>query len=87
MDVLVAASLKTHKGILGRKSAVEYFRGVDFHVQVLKNAADIQKYLPSFKTDEGRDMPLSSIEDSIALGQAMLEYGVIKQLQADPGLQ
>jgi len=68
MDYLIRENIKMHKGIKNRTSAVEYFRGVDFHVMVLKKAKGVQQYLPSFKTDKGKYMPLNTIEDSVKLG-------------------
>ena len=61
-------NLKTHKGILLQRSSVEYFRGVNFHVAVLRAQDHIIKLIPSF-TKDGSIIKLKTMEDSIRLGQ------------------
>jgi hypothetical protein len=65
--LLQSNNIKSNKGLIQRQTAVEYMRGVDFHVMVLKNAKAIQVMLPSFDKD-GKAIQLETLEDSVALG-------------------
>lgn len=44
--------LKIHKGLFMRKSHVEFFRGVNFHVAVLANSEKLLVLIPTFVKDE-----------------------------------
>jgi translocation protein SEC62 len=74
---------KTHKGILLQRSSINYFRGVNFHVAVLQSGKEILKMIPSLIKD-GEIKDLSTMEDSIRLGQYMIVYRNILQLKKDP---
>ena len=71
-----------HKATLHGTSFVEYFRGVNFHVKVLTNAKTIQDLIPSFSSDD-KPFQLSTVEDSVKLGQAMIDHGILKVLVAE----
>lgn len=43
--------LKIHKGLFMRKSHVEFFRGVNFHVAVLAHSEKLLKLMPTLITD------------------------------------
>lgn len=75
--------MKTHNGILMRRSSIKYFRGVNFHVSVLQSAGEILKMLPSF-VESGELKQLKTMDDSIRLGQLMIIYRNINQLKKDP---
>ena len=47
--------------------ALEYFRGVEFHLIVLTNASKIMEMLPSFQKDRTLTQ-LKTVDDSIQLG-------------------
>ena len=60
------AGLKVHKGIQYDR-AIEYFRGVQFHVITLQNEAEVLKRIPSFVEDKLLT-ELKTVEDSTKLG-------------------
>ena len=64
-------------------SSLEYFRGVNFHVNVLEKRAQILELMPSFTSGQ-KPIKLNDIDDSTKLGQIMLDYNVIRVLCADP---
>lgn len=63
--------MKQHKAILLQRSSCEFFRGVNFHVAVLAHADKIMSMIPTLRED-ATVTQLSSIADSIKLGNAML---------------
>jgi len=63
--------------------AVEYFRGVEFHIFVLQHANEIMKMIPHFKDDIKQ---LKYVEDSIKLGQYMLFVGILQRVTYHPNL-
>mmetsp|Transcript_11827 Transcript_11827/g.19998 ORF Transcript_11827/g.19998 Transcript_11827/m.19998 type:complete len:320 (+) Transcript_11827:3-962(+) len=65
--LLEECMLTMHKGIKYDK-AIEYFRGVDFHLMVLKHKEKVLAMLPSFVKD-GFLTQLEHLDDSIKLGQ------------------
>jgi len=77
--------LKQHKSIFMQRSSIEYFRGVNFHVSVLANQSQILGLIPSL-VEDGQVKQLKSIEDSINLGNMMVQFGNLIQLRADPRL-
>lgn len=77
--------LKMHKGLFQREKSLEYFRGVNFHVMVLSHKEKILPMIPSIQKD-GHVTKLDTIEDSIKLGQQMLNFRVIIQMRKDPGM-
>ena len=79
------AGLKQHKGILMQRSSVEYFRGVNFHVNTLGHSEQILKMIPTILED-GKIKDLKTIEESIMLGNLMMGLRNIIQLRADPRL-
>lgn len=78
-----SAGLKTHKGILGGRQNVDYFRGVNFHVAVLKHELDIMKMIPTF-VEHKIITQLKDINDSIRLGNNMIYTQNCLALKADP---
>lgn len=76
-------NLKMHKALFQREKSLEYFRGVNFHVAVLSNRDKILKMIPSFQ----KEIPsIETIDDSVKLGQQMIQYRVIIQMRKDPGM-
>mgnify|MGYP000916145446 FL=1 len=65
--------------------ALDYFRGVDFHLIVLGNSNTIMGMLPSFKKD-GSLKELKSVDDSIKLGQFMIYVGILNKCRIHPNL-
>ena len=79
------AGLKMHKALFQREKSLEYFRGINFHVMTLSHKEKILKQIPSF-VEDGIVTKLDTIDDSIKLGQQMLNYRVIIQMRKDPGM-
>jgi len=59
-----------------RKSHVEFFRGVNFHVAVLANSEKLLKLMPTLIKD-GKINLLKTLEDSIEFGQNLIDYSII----------
>ena len=64
---------------------VEYFRGVDFHLLVLKNKAEIRKLIPNI-LKEGHLGQLESLQDCIQLGQLMIYAEILTKTIKHPNL-
>lgn len=65
------------------QSNCDYFRGVNFHVKTLANSEAVVACLPSYTVD-GKKFELKDIDDSIRLGQEMINFNVIKAIRGDP---
>ena len=65
--------------------AIEYFRGVDFHLLVLSNKEEVLGMLPSFVKDRSLHS-LDSIDDSMKLGQFMVYTQLIQVVFKHPNL-
>jgi len=85
LNFLQSNGMKIHKGLMMRTSSIDYFRAVNFHVGVLAFKDKILAMIPTF-VKEGSIKKLETIDDSVALGQQMLEWKIIIQLRKDPGL-
>jgi hypothetical protein len=77
--------LKLHKGLFQREKSLEYFRGVNFHVAVLSHKKQILGMIPTFVSD-GAITSLDTMEDSVKLGQQMLNFRLMIQMRKDPGM-
>ena len=66
VNFLIAENLKVHKGVIDKMSSLEYFRGVNFHVLVMKKAKEIKELMPSWADD--KKFKLVDLDDSIKLG-------------------
>ena len=74
--------LKLHKATHNAKNKIEFFRGVNFHCAVLQHGAEILSMIPIIREECWIDS-LSTIEDSIRLGQAMIDSKNLLVVKAD----
>ena len=66
--------LQTKKSAIHDAGQVEIFRGVQFHIECLQNAEEIESMLP-LPIDELTE--IKSIKDTIMLGDLMIDYGIL----------
>jgi hypothetical protein len=77
--------LRLYKGIQYDR-AIEYFRGVQFIVLVIKHNKEVLSRLPSFTQDKLLT-ELESVQDANKLGQYMLYQQLISKGESHPNLK